>query len=186
MAALTAITDGSTGTIYIAPHTLQYGYGQVSYSGGTISGLLKNTSYRVYASDPDYKGGAVTYLATTNPQTVMADNGNYYVGSVTTVFSASVQSISGATSALPIVCSTGTTLAWVTGDSITFDSMPGDFAVLNGNSYLITVLSANTFSIVVDGHLFAAYAGGGNATRASASSGGGAGAGGGFSGGTLL
>jgi hypothetical protein len=45
--------------------------------------------------------------------------------------------------------------------------MPGDFAALNGNTYTATVLTADTFSVPVDGLLFAVYTTGGSWTRVS-------------------
>jgi hypothetical protein len=55
--------------------------------------------------------------------------------------------------------------------------MPGDFVALNGNTYTVTVLTADTFSIPVDGSAFAAYSTGGSWTRVSTSTGGRAGGG---------
>jgi len=183
---LSATANASTATISIGAHTVQYGYGQVSYSAGSIAGLNTNTQYYVYASDPDYAGGAVTYLATTNPQTVTADNGNYYVGSITTPLSATTNTITGATAANPIVFTTGVAHGWNTNDQVTFASLPGDFGTnLNGTTQTITVTDSTHFSIAVDGHLYSAYTSGGSATRVSTPSTGGGGGGGGGAGGVL-
>ena len=183
---LSANANASTATILVGSHTVQYGYGQVSYSSGTISGLSTNTQYYVYASDPSYQGGAVTYLATTNPQTVTADNGNYYVGSITTPISATTNSITGATAANPIVFQTGVAHGWSTNDQVSFLSLPGDFGTnLNGQTKTITVTDTTHFSVAVDGHLYSAYTSGGTATRVSNDTVGGGGGGGGGAGGVL-
>lgn len=82
---LTASTDsGGFSQISVAAHDVQYGFGEVSYNSGTISGLSPSTTYYVYADDPDYEGGAVTYLATTNANLITASDGRYYVGRITT------------------------------------------------------------------------------------------------------
>jgi len=183
---LSSTANASTATILVGAHTVQYGYGQVSYSSGTISGLTTNTQYYVYASDPAYEGGSVTYLATTNPQTVTADYGNYYVGSITTPTSATTNTITGATTANPIVFQTGVAHGWSTNDQVTFASLPGDFGTnLNGQSKTITVVDTTHFSIAVDGHLYSAYTSGGTATRVSTGTIGGGGGGGGGAGGVL-
>lgn len=179
---LNATATATTATIAISAHTNQYGFGQISYSAGTITGLLTNTLYYVYADDPDYQGGSVTYVATTNPQTVTSNNGYYFVGSITTPLSATTGNISGATSANPIVFQTSAAHGWATGNSVTFASLPGAFgSSLNGHTQLITVTDATHFSITVDGSAFASYTSGGTATRVSSGTGGsgGGGAGGG-------
>jgi hypothetical protein len=178
--ALSATAGASTATITIAAHTNQYGFGQTSYSSGSITGLSTNTLYYVYADDPNYSGGAVSYIATTNPQTVTAANGRYYVGSITTPLSATTANISGATSANPIVFQTSASHGWNTGDSVTFAALPGSFGVsLNGHTQAITVTDGTHFSVAVDGSAFPAYTTGGSATRVSTPSSGGGGGGGG-------
>ncbi len=183
---LSATAGPSTATINVGAHTVQYGFGQVGYSSGGISGLAVNTTHYVYAKDAAYFGGVVTYLATTNPQLVTADNANYYVGSITTPISATTNTISAATAANPIVCTTGIAHGWSTNDQVTFASMPGDFGTnLNGTTQTITVIDSTHFSIAVDGHTYAAYTSGGTATRVSTPTSGGGGGGGGGSGGVL-
>ncbi len=178
---LTASADATDATISIAAHTLQYGFGTVSYNSGTIVGLVPSTTYFVYADDPDYEGGVVTYLATTVRQNVTADNGRYFLGAIETAISANSAAITAATSANPIVFTTGTDHGWSTGNDITLSSLPGDFGTnLNGNDYSITVLSDDTFSIAVDGSAYTPYTTGGLATRVSSDTGGGAGGGGGW------
>jgi hypothetical protein len=185
---LSASANASTAVISVGAHTVQYGYGQVAFSSGSISGLSVNTTYYVYANDPAFGGGAVTYLATTNPQTVVAANGNYYVGSIKTPVSASTNTITGATSANPIVFTTGLAHAWNSGDQVIFASLPGDFGThLNSTTQTITVTDATHFSIAVDGTTYSAYTSGGTATRVSSGTSGGGGGGGGYgTGGFLL
>lgn len=183
---LSATATATLATINIGAHTVQYGYGQTAYSAGSISGLQTNTTHYVYSNDPTYSGGAVTYLATTNAQTVVADNGNYYVGSILTPVSASTNTIIGATSANPIVFTTGVAHGWSTNDQVTFASLPGDFGTnLNSTTQTITVTDSTHFSIAVNGGTYSAYTSGGTATRVSNGSIGGGGAGGGFGGGNL-
>lgn len=179
-APLSATSTASVSTINIASHTLQYGYGMVAYSAGSITGLTPNQLYYVYADDPDYQGGAVSYQATTNAQTVTANNGRYYVGSITTSISASVASITAATSANPIAFTSGAPHGFATGNNVTFAALPGDFGThLNGTSQAITVTGASAFTIAVDGTAFTLYTTGGTATRVSAPTSGGGGGGGG-------
>lgn len=183
---LSATATATVATINIGAHTVQYGYGQTAYSSGSITGLATNTTYYVYANDPTYAGGAVTYLATTNPQTVVANNGNYYVGSILTPVSASTNTIAAATSANPIVFTTGVAHGWSTNDQVTFAGLPGDFGThLNTTTQTITVTDSTHFSIATDGTAYAAFTSGGTATRVSPGASGGGGAGGGFAGGNL-
>jgi hypothetical protein len=168
----------STAQIVIASHVVQYGFGTVSYNSGTITGLTPLTLYYVYASDPDYEGGAVTYAAATNAATVVSSNDYYYVGTITTANSTPSGTVTAATSANPIVI-TITNHGFSSGNSVIASTFTGDFVALNGNTYTATVLTANTFSIPVDGSAYAAWASGGLFTRVSAPTGG-AGLGGGW------
>lgn len=178
---LVASADATNATISIDAHTLQYGFGTVSYNSGTIVGLLPSTNYYVYADDPDYEGGAVTYLATTTRQNLTADNGRYFVGTIETAISANTAAIIGATSANPIVFQTGTAHGWSTGNEVTLTALPGDFGTnLNGNDYEITVIDPTHFSIAVNGTTYAAYTTGGLASRISTATEGPAGGGGGW------
>jgi len=81
---VTAVDAGSNASINIASHTVQFGFGPVSYNSGSITGLAYSTLYYVYVDDPEYAGGAVVYLSTTNANLVTAGNGRYYAGKVTT------------------------------------------------------------------------------------------------------
>jgi len=81
---VTAADVGSTATISVASFILQYGFGQVNYNSGSITGLNFNTKYFVYCDDAGFNGGAVTYVATTAFENVVASEGRVYVGSITT------------------------------------------------------------------------------------------------------
>lgn len=178
-AALSA-TSTSTSTINIASHSVQYGFGQVAFNSGSITGLTTSTLYYVYASDPNYSGGAVTYQATTNPLTVVSNDAYYYLGSITTPVSTSSGNISAATSANPIEFTTSANHGWSSGNTVEFASLPGDFGTnLNGTQKVITVTAVNKFTIAIDGSAYAAYTSGGTATRVSSGSSGGYGGGGG-------
>lgn len=168
---LSSTGSATTASISVASHTVQYGFGTVSYNSGTISGLTPATLYHVYADDGDYAGGAVTYSTTTNQQTVVASDGRYYVGSITTAISSTTGNITAATSASPIAI-TSATHGLTTGQQVTFASMPGDFAALNGNTYSVTVTGTDTFTVAVNGAAFAAYTTGGSWTRVSTPTGG--------------
>lgn len=178
--ALSSTSGSTTSQIDIAAHTVQFGYGQVSYNSGSITGLAVNTAYYVYADDPNYAGGAVTYAATTNAQLITANNGRYYVGSITTPLAQTAGNISAATSANPIVFTTSAAHGWSTGQTVQFAALPGDFGTnLNGLQKVITVTDATHFSVAVNGTAYVAYTSGGTATRVSAPSTGGGGGGGG-------
>jgi hypothetical protein len=178
---LTADSDAVTATISISAHSLQYGFGTVSYNSGTILGLSPSTTYFVYAQDPDYEGGAVTYFATTVRTNVTANNGRYFVGAIETAVSANTAAITAATSANPVAFTTGTNHGWNSGDIVTLTALPGDHGTnLNGNDYVITVTSVNSFTIAIDGALYIAYTTGGLASRVSEVLQGGAGGGGGW------
>ena len=178
---LVASADATNATISVAAHTLQYGFGTVSYNSGTIVGLAPSTTYFVYAEDPNYQGGAVTYLATTVRQNVTANNGRYFVGAIETAISSNSAAIIAATSANPIVFETGTDHGWLTFNQVNLDALPGDFGTnLNGLDFEITVVDETHFSINIDGTAYLSYTTGGLATRVSSETGGGAGGGGGW------
>jgi predicted phage tail protein len=81
---LTAIDGGTTATINIASHTVQFGFGTVTYSAGSITGLAFSTKYYVYCDDPNYSGGAVTYYATTTITAITANLGRRFISSIIT------------------------------------------------------------------------------------------------------
>ncbi|WP_444904226.1 hypothetical protein ACJJIU_03695 [Microbulbifer sp. CnH-101-E] len=83
-APLTARDDGSTAKITVASHTVQYGFGAVSYNSGSITGLSFSRKYYVYCDDENYAGGAVTYKATTSFTVLAANTHRRYVGTITT------------------------------------------------------------------------------------------------------
>jgi hypothetical protein len=167
--------------ITIAAHTLQYGWGAVSYNAGSIAGLDPDTNYYVYADDPDYLGGAVTYLATTNRQTVTASNGRYFVGAVRTTVALTTANISAATSTNPVQFTTSAAHGWNTGNTVDFASLPGNFGTaFNNGVFQITVNGASTFTVAVDGSAFSAYTSGGTVTRTNVTSISGNGGGGGW------
>jgi hypothetical protein len=174
---------GSTGSaltasITVQAHTLHYGFGSVSYNGGTISGLTPDVLYYVYADDPDFEGGAVSYSASTAGTSVVANNGRYYVGAIETASAASSGNVAAASSANPIEITTSSAHGFTNGEEVEFSDMPGDFAALNGNAYTITYVDADSFTIAVNGAGFAAYAGpAGTVTRVSTPTSGGSGGG---------
>lgn len=83
---LTSTTGGAPNqaTISIAAFVVQYPFGQVSYSSGSITPLLDATDYFVYCNDPTYKGGAQTYIATTQNPEVTSATPRIYLGVITT------------------------------------------------------------------------------------------------------
>jgi hypothetical protein len=172
---LSSSGSASTAAIHVAAHTLRTDYGLISYGSGTISGLTPSVEYHVY-SDDNYTGGAVTYSATTDRQTIVAARNRYHVGSIVTAISSTTGNISAASSANPVeITSAGHGLS--SGQSVNFADLPGDFAALNGNTYVVTVTGSGTFTVPVDGSGFAAYGSGGSWARVSTPTGGRAGGG---------
>lgn len=164
---LTAVAGPSTATIHIASHKVQADFGSIAYNGGSIVGLNHNTSYYVYADDPDLAGGAVSYLASTTRTQPVANTGRYFVGSITTPSIANtVNIIIPTTSANPISFTSDVVHGWNSADRIILAGLPGDFGThLNGNTYPITVTGVGTFTIAVDGSGYTPYTSGGTATR---------------------
>lgn len=177
-AVVTAASGPTSSTISVEAHSVKYDFGSVSYGSGSISGLDTETVYLVYTSDPDFAGGAVTYYATEDPNDLIG-TGTYYVGSIETPPAGTSATISTASSTNPIECTTATDHGWVTGNTIDFASMPGDFAALNTGTYTMTKTADDRFTVPVDGSTFAAYSSGGLATRIVTDTSGGGGAGGG-------
>jgi hypothetical protein len=75
--------------------------------------------------------------------------------------------ITGATSANPIVFTMASTASWTTGSRVQFTGLPGSFAALNGSAlYNATVINGTTLSVPVDGSGFGAYTSGGEIATA--------------------
>ncbi|WP_445364888.1 hypothetical protein ACJJJB_00005 (plasmid) [Microbulbifer sp. ANSA001] len=83
-APLSASDAGSTAKITIAAHSVQYGFGTVAYSSGSVTGLLFSKAYYVYCDDPGYNGGAVTYKVTTSFTVLAAGTHRRFVGKIVT------------------------------------------------------------------------------------------------------
>jgi hypothetical protein len=177
---LSSTGSASTAAIQVAAHVVQYGFGTVSYNGGTISGLTPLTKYYVYADDPGYAGGAVAYAATTSFPTVVASRNRYLVGAITTANSAPTGNVIAASSTSPITFQTSGAHGFVSGNTVRHASLPGDFAVLNNVNHVITVTASDQYTVAVDGSTFTAYTSGGTVTRVSTPSTGGGGGGAGL------
>lgn len=163
---LSATAGPSTADINVSAHTLHTDFGNIAYNSGSIVGLPLATTHYVYADDPNYVGGAVAYVATTARSSVPASSGRYFVGVITTPIAANIANVASATSANPIVIRTSAAHGWTSGNTVSFEALPGDFGTnLNGTQRVITVVDADEFSVAVDGSTFAAYTSGGKATR---------------------
>lgn len=164
-------------TVSIAAHTVQYGFGTVAYNSGSIAGLTANTLYFIYADDPEFAGGAVSYAATTTAPTVVAANGRYYVGSITTAITAAEGDISAILNSNPCEVTTTAAHGFATGNEVEFSGV-GGMTQLNGNTYTITVVDADTFTLdATDATAYGVYTSGGTVTRVSTPTGGGGGGG---------
>jgi hypothetical protein len=179
---LTATSGASVSAIAIAAHSVKFDFGSVSYNGGTISGLVAETLYYVYADDLEHDGGAVTYLATTNPDNLIA-TGRYYVGFVTTPVTGSTQTLSAATNGVTVEFTTAGSHGWSNGQTVTFGGFTDvNWTALNGTTKVITVTAGNKFTVAVDTTTYGAYTSGGTATRVTSAVQTGGGAGGGIGG----
>lgn len=76
--------SGTSTTISVSAFTIQYGFGQVSYSSGSVDPGSYGTFY-VYCDDPTYSGGAMVFHATTSVPTLTAAEGRILLGTITTV-----------------------------------------------------------------------------------------------------
>ena len=165
-------------------------YGYATTGGGKIRALNGNNSYGRYGSisagfDTNEKpvegyfyGDSVTYNATTLNTSdgftvgdTVTFNGTDVTTSIVTELSNTQQmtittqldaTVTAITVANPGVV-TATDHGFTTGDSISFASVVG-MTEVNGNSYTITVVDANSFSIA-DTTTFTAYTSGGTATK---------------------
>ena len=78
-------SGGGFAAVAIAAFNIQFSSkGLVSYSSGSITGLLNNTNYFIFTSDPTISGGAVSYSASTSKTSSLAGSGNIFVGSIVT------------------------------------------------------------------------------------------------------
>jgi len=164
---LTSTSDASVSTITVASHTVQYGAGLVSYTGGSITGLTPDTTYYVYGEDENLTGGAVAYSATTNPQTVVAGNNRYYVGAIRTAKNAATANVSAATQANPCAVTTSAAHGYSSGDTVTFASVGGMTELNSLPATTIVVTGASSFTLTgVNSSAYGAYTSGGTVTRA--------------------
>ena len=75
--------------------------------------------------------------------------------------------VADATEANPIQVTTSVPHGLVSGNTVDFAAMPGDFGTnLNGNNYVITYVSTTEFTVPVDGSLYGAYTSGGTVVGA--------------------
>ena len=169
---LTSSSDASVATITVASHTVQYGAGLVSYTGGSITGLSVDTTYYVYGDDAELTGGAVPYSATTNPQTVVAGNSRYYVGAIRTAKNAQTWNVSAATQANPCVITISSGPGPDTGDTVTFSSVGGMVELNSLSATTVTRINSTQFSLDgVNSTAYGAYTSGGTVTRTNTTAG---------------
>ena len=173
---LTSSSDATVATITISTHTVQYGAGLVSYSGGTITGLTPEETFFVYGDDADLTGGAVAYTATTDPQVVVAGNSRYYVGVIKTAKNAATANVSAATQANPCAITTSAPHGFDDGDTVTFAGVGGMTQLNALPATAITKTGASTFTLNgIDSSAFGVFTTGGTVTRANTTGSGGTG-----------
>lgn len=120
--------SGTTKTISIAAHTIQWGTNSVNYSSGSVTPLAYG-AYYVYADDPTFAGGSVTYVSTATPLDIFSNDGRVYFGSIQTIASGgtrpSITGISPTTAAVGMsVTVTGTNFGSTQGSSmLTFNGV---------------------------------------------------------------
>lgn len=85
---------GGAGTINIATHTVQFGFGQVTYQGGSITGLAPGTYY-VYCDDPNLSGGTVVWKASTQASDTVSGDYRWVPGFITVVATSGAGGTSG-------------------------------------------------------------------------------------------
>jgi hypothetical protein len=142
---LSATTSGSSSTITIAGFAMVVaGTGDVSITGGTLSGLLPSTLYDVYYPDPLIAGGSVVFLESTTKSDAISSGVNFYVGSITTPATGAPTTVGNADGGNGI--STSQTLSlypsdWsasggaaATNPQNAADGSPATYATLNGTS----------------------------------------------------
>jgi len=171
---VTSSSTASESTVNVAAHTVRYGAGTISYSAGSITGLDTDTTYYVYASDPNLDGGAMAYTATTDPLEVVGGNDRVRIGSIRTAISATTGNVTAISQANPGEVTMASAHGWTSGDQVTFSGVVG-MTEVNGNTYTITVTSPTEFTIGVNTTAFTAYVSDGTAARVSTETGGGGG-----------
>ncbi len=92
---VTSTDAGSNATVSIASHVLSRSSGNISYSSGSITGLSYDTTYYVYADDPNFDGGSVTYKTTTDKADIVSNLGRYFVSEVRTPLAAAADNTGG-------------------------------------------------------------------------------------------
>ena len=75
--------------VNVASFSVQYGFGIVTYSSGSVNTGASFGQFMIYFSDPTYSGGAVTYQAVstssaTNAATAYSQDGYQVIGVITT------------------------------------------------------------------------------------------------------
>ena len=140
------LTGGNSSTMYIRTNGA---HGLATSDSCVIEGLVARYNYEM-ATWPEPTEGVKNWIV----------DGEFTVDVPTLT-------ITGATSANPVVFTTSGSHNLGTGDTVTFSGLPGDFGTnLNSNTYEVTWLSATTFSIAVNGGGWTAYTTGGTATGA--------------------
>lgn len=81
---LSASESGGVATINIDAHVVKVGFGDILTNSGSITGLLVDTDFFIFADDPTFEGGAVTYVATTQIIETATNSGRRYVGTIKT------------------------------------------------------------------------------------------------------
>jgi hypothetical protein len=158
---LTSVEDSGSATLTIAPHTVTAGDVTIAYGGATITGLSLSTRYYVYADDPDFVGGSVTYAASTDRTDVVTGLDRYYAGQILTPRPDFIGTVTAATSTNPPSL-TVTGHSFTTGDTVTASGFAQvGWVGLNGNTYTLTVVDANTVTIDVDASGFSTWTAGG-------------------------
>jgi hypothetical protein len=142
-------------------------YHRVQIQGALTGALIERgghqfTSFHPYPAPLD-PGDDTSYVTLVD---IHGTGDNYFVDChFDQAYGSSANAITGFTSANPAVA-TSTAHGMAVGDTIRFDSLPGDFGTnLDGVSYIITAVTTNTFTINVDASGYAAYTTGGNAQR---------------------
>jgi hypothetical protein len=123
-----------------------------------VGNVIRNTVYGISISSAPFN----TIYTTISGNVINPKDGG--IGVYALGQSNGVKIITSATSANPIQF-TSASHGLTTGNFVTFTELPGNFSVLNGQQYLVTVTGPNTFTISVNGTTFAAYTSGGKALR---------------------